>query len=86
MLGRVRQIVFFANAGKTTAQIHSDKITVDQYVGIGFPPFRGGAFRWMDSIGLKAFCELADKYSLGKLYEPTEKQREMAAKDQKYYG
>lgn len=55
--------------------------------GIGFPPFRGGAFRWMDSIGLKTFCELADKYSsLGKLYEPTDKQREMAAKDQKYYG
>jgi len=55
--------------------------------GIGFPPFRGGALRYIDSMGLDKFCEIADKYAdLGKLYHPTEKMREMAKKGQKYFG
>jgi 3-hydroxyacyl-CoA dehydrogenase/enoyl-CoA hydratase/3-hydroxybutyryl-CoA epimerase/enoyl-CoA isomerase len=55
--------------------------------GIGFPVFRGGVFRWMDSIGLQAFCDMADKYAeLGKIYEPTPTQREMAAAGKKYYA
>ena len=40
--------------------------------GLGFPPFRGGAFRYADAVGLKALCDTAAKFaSLGKLYEPT---------------
>jgi len=55
--------------------------------GIGFPPFRGGALRYIDSMGLDKFCEIADKYAdLGKLYHPTEKMREMAKKGEKYFG
>ena len=54
--------------------------------GVGFPPFRGGVFRWMDSIGLDSFVAMCDKYQhLGKLYEATETQREMAANGAKYY-
>jgi 3-hydroxyacyl-CoA dehydrogenase/enoyl-CoA hydratase/3-hydroxybutyryl-CoA epimerase/enoyl-CoA isomerase len=55
--------------------------------GIGFPPFRGGALRYIDSMGLDKFCEIADKYAdLGKLYHPTEKMREMAKKGETYFG
>jgi 3-hydroxyacyl-CoA dehydrogenase/enoyl-CoA hydratase/3-hydroxybutyryl-CoA epimerase/enoyl-CoA isomerase len=55
--------------------------------GTGFPVFRGGVFRWMDSMGMQAFCDMADKYShLGKLYEPTATMREMAANGTKYYA
>jgi 3-hydroxyacyl-CoA dehydrogenase/enoyl-CoA hydratase/3-hydroxybutyryl-CoA epimerase/enoyl-CoA isomerase len=55
--------------------------------GIGFPPFRGGALKYIDDIGVEAFVELCDKYSaLGKLYEPTAKLREMAKNNQKFYG
>ena len=55
--------------------------------GLGFPAFRGGLFRWMDEIGLDAFCQLADSFKhLGKLYEPTLKMREMATKGEKYYN
>jgi 3-hydroxyacyl-CoA dehydrogenase/enoyl-CoA hydratase/3-hydroxybutyryl-CoA epimerase/enoyl-CoA isomerase len=55
--------------------------------GIGFPPFRGGALRYIDSIGVAEFVALADKYAdLGALYHPTAKLREMAAKGQKFFG
>lgn len=54
--------------------------------GVGFPPFRGGIFRWIDSIGIKTFVEMCDKYAhLGKLYEATDTQREMAANGKSYY-
>ena len=54
--------------------------------GIGFPPFRGGALRYADNIGLKQLCELADQYSdLGKAYEPTEKMRAMAENGETFY-
>ncbi|AUM11612.1 fatty acid oxidation complex subunit alpha FadB [Ketobacter alkanivorans] len=55
-------------------------------MGIGFPPFRGGALKYIDSIGVKAFVELCDKYKdLGGLYEPTAKLREMAANGESFY-
>ncbi|MEX2132130.1 MAG: 3-hydroxyacyl-CoA dehydrogenase NAD-binding domain-containing protein, partial [Pseudohongiellaceae bacterium] len=55
-------------------------------LGIGFPPFRGGALRYIDAVGVKAFCDLADRYNqLGALYHPTEKLRSMAAGGQTFY-
>ncbi|MDF5922266.1 3-hydroxyacyl-CoA dehydrogenase NAD-binding domain-containing protein [Pseudomonas aeruginosa] len=55
--------------------------------GIGFPPFRGGALRYIDSIGVAEFVALADKYAeLGALYHPTAKLREMAKNGQKFFG
>lgn len=54
--------------------------------GIGFPPFRGGALRYIDSIGLAEFCAIADKYNeLGPLYQPTEKMREMAKNGETFF-
>ena len=55
--------------------------------GVGFPPFRGGIFRWIDSIGIDKFVAMSDQYKhLGKLYEATDTQREMAANGSKYYA
>lgn len=54
--------------------------------GIGFPPFRGGLFSWIDAIGAKTICEMADKHKeLGGIYEPTESMRKMAADNSKYF-
>ena len=55
--------------------------------GLGFPVFRGGVFRWVDSIGIKEFCALADKYAdLGPLYAPTQGMRAMAEAGENYYA
>ena len=55
--------------------------------GIGFPPFRGGALRYIDDMGADKFVELADKFAdLGPLYHPTEKLREMAKTGEKFFG
>jgi len=55
--------------------------------GIGFPPFRGGALKYIDDMGAAAFVEICEKYTaLGKLYEPTAKLREMAINNQKFYA
>lgn len=55
--------------------------------GIGFPPFRGGALKYIDDMGAAAFVELCDKYSeLGNLYAPTDRLREMAKNNEKFYA
>jgi len=55
--------------------------------GIGFPPFRGGALRYVDTIGVDNFVALADKYKdLGPMYHVTDKTREMAAKGETFHG
>ena len=55
--------------------------------GIGFPLFRGGALRYVDSMGVAEFVALADTYAdLGALYHPTEKLREMAKNGQTFFG
>ncbi|MES2682050.1 MAG: fatty acid oxidation complex subunit alpha FadB [Pseudomonadota bacterium] len=55
-------------------------------MGIGFPPFRGGALKYADSIGMKTILEKCAKYAaLGKLYEPTESMKKMAAEGKLYY-
>jgi len=55
--------------------------------GIGFPPFRGGALRYVDTIGVDAFVALADKYKdLGPMYHVTDKTREMAANGETFHG
>lgn len=55
--------------------------------GIGFPPFRGGPLRHIDSIGAKAFVELCDKYAhLGGIYEAPQMLKDMAAKGESFFA
>lgn len=54
--------------------------------GLGFPPFRGGIFSWLDEMGVIEFVKLADQYKgLGPLYEVTDAMRTMAKNGQSYY-
>ncbi|SHI23654.1 fatty acid oxidation complex subunit alpha FadB [Ferrimonas marina] len=54
--------------------------------GLGFPPFRGGVFRYLDTLGLDRFVAMADDLAhLGPLYQVTDKLRAMAADGQRFY-
>ncbi|KZN42091.1 fatty acid oxidation complex subunit alpha FadB [Pseudoalteromonas luteoviolacea] len=54
--------------------------------GIGFPPFRGGAFRYLDQIGLSEFVAMADKYAdLGEIYQVSKQTRAWAAEGKVFY-
>ncbi|MCE8039620.1 MULTISPECIES: fatty acid oxidation complex subunit alpha FadB [unclassified Halomonas] len=55
--------------------------------GIGFPPFRGGALRYIDAMGVAEFVKLADGLAeeLGPLYAPTDKLRQMAESGKRFY-
>ncbi|AFV00836.1 fatty acid oxidation complex subunit alpha FadB [Simiduia agarivorans] len=55
--------------------------------GIGFPPFLGGAIRYMESMGLANFVAIADKYAhLGGLYKVTDQLRAKAEAGQSYFA
>lgn len=56
--------------------------------GIGFPPFRGGALRYIDAMGVAKFVELAEGLAkeLGPLYAPTDKLRQMAQNNECFYA
>ena len=54
--------------------------------GVGFPPFRGGALKHVDKVGLAEFCRRADALSeLGALYAPTEAMRRMAESGETFH-
>ncbi|KJF86456.1 fatty acid oxidation complex subunit alpha FadB [Photobacterium phosphoreum] len=54
--------------------------------GLGFPPFRGGVFRYLDHLGLANYVALADSYqSLGPLYQVPDGLRAKAIANERYY-
>jgi 3-hydroxyacyl-CoA dehydrogenase/enoyl-CoA hydratase/3-hydroxybutyryl-CoA epimerase/enoyl-CoA isomerase len=55
--------------------------------GLGFPPFKGGIFRFIETMGLVNFVALADKYAaLGPVYQISDGVREMAASNKSYFA
>jgi 3-hydroxyacyl-CoA dehydrogenase/enoyl-CoA hydratase/3-hydroxybutyryl-CoA epimerase/enoyl-CoA isomerase len=54
--------------------------------GIGFPPFRGGVFRWVDTVGMEYIAGFSEKFAhLGKSYELTDGMQAMLASGETYY-
>jgi 3-hydroxyacyl-CoA dehydrogenase/enoyl-CoA hydratase/3-hydroxybutyryl-CoA epimerase/enoyl-CoA isomerase len=55
--------------------------------GLGFPPFRGGIFRWADAVGTKDLLKAAQKnLGLGALYAPTKQLIALAGSGRGFHG
>lgn len=55
--------------------------------GLGFPPFRGGVFRYIETLGIANFVELAAQYEhLGPMYVLTDTLKSMATNGQHYFN
>jgi len=55
-------------------------------LGLGFPPFHGGVFRYLDTLGLDNYVALADRHAgLGPLYQVPPGLRANAAAGKCYY-
>ncbi|MEY4589869.1 MAG: fatty acid oxidation complex subunit alpha FadB [Pseudomonadota bacterium] len=54
--------------------------------GLGFPPFRGGLFRWLDELGLPQLFAMAKPFAhLGPLYELPASLQARLDQNQKFY-
>ncbi|HEY7884248.1 MAG TPA: 3-hydroxyacyl-CoA dehydrogenase family protein, partial [Cellvibrionaceae bacterium] len=66
MLPMITELVRCIEEGVVESVAEADMALV---YGTGFPPFRGGVFRWIDSVGAKSICAAAETYhALGALY------------------
>lgn len=69
-------------------KIVNTQVEVDMglLLGLGFPPFRAGALKYADSIGLKKLEEESKKYhAIGHMYEFTPFMKGLAAENKTYY-
>lgn len=83
MIPMINEVVRCIEEGIVSSPADAD---LGLIMGLGFPIFRGGAMRYLDTIGLANFVAKADQYTeLGALYEPTDKLREMAANNQTFF-
>ncbi len=55
--------------------------------GIGFPPFLGGPFRYMDTLGSRRLVEMLEGYQhqFGDRFAPCDMLKEMAEQDEKFF-
>ena len=63
------------------------EVDVALLYGLGFPPFRGGIFRWADAVGARALLAAAETHEeLGALYQPTAQLSALAASGKGFHG
>ncbi|GGB53519.1 fatty acid oxidation complex subunit alpha [Oceanisphaera marina] len=83
MIPMINEVVLCLEEGIIGSPAEADMALV---YGIGFPPFHGGVFRYLDNMGLAAYVALADKFAhLGPLYQVSDGLRQMAADNKTFY-
>lgn len=83
MIPMINEVVLCLEEGIIGSPAEADMALV---YGIGFPPFHGGVFRYLDNMGLAAYVALADKFAhLGPLYHVSSGLRRMATDNKTFY-
>jgi 3-hydroxyacyl-CoA dehydrogenase / enoyl-CoA hydratase / 3-hydroxybutyryl-CoA epimerase / enoyl-CoA isomerase len=83
MIPLVNEVVRCLEEGVVASAAEADMGLI---YGLGFPPFRGGPIRYLETLGLANFIEMADKYAhLGEIYQVTDGLREMAQAGKSYF-
>ncbi|WED21863.1 fatty acid oxidation complex subunit alpha FadB [Vibrio sp. JC009] len=83
MIPMINEVVLCLEEGIVASPQEADMALV---YGLGFPPFRGGVFRYLDSISINKYIEQATKYQdLGPLYQIPQLLLNMAKDGQSFY-
>ncbi|MGF1878298.1 fatty acid oxidation complex subunit alpha FadB [Photobacterium frigidiphilum] len=83
MIPMINEVVRCLEEGIIATPAEADMALV---YGLGFPPFRGGVFRYIDTLGLAEYVVMADSFAhLGAVYEVPTGLRKKAAKGESYY-
>lgn len=83
MLPMVIELIRCLEEGIVTTVAEADMGLI---YGLGFPPFRGGALKYADHVGMKNLIASAEKYQhLGKAYEATDGMLDRAASGETFY-
>ena len=83
MIPMINEVVLCLEEGIIASPQEADIALV---YGLGFPPFRGGIFRYLDRIGLASYLEMAARYKeLGPLYQVPQLLRDKAEGNSTFY-
>jgi len=83
MIPMINEVVLCLEEGIIASPQEADMALV---YGLGFPPFRGGVFRYLDSMGIKQYVAMAKEYAeLGPLYQVPQLLSDMAENGKTFY-
>ncbi|WP_456296488.1 fatty acid oxidation complex subunit alpha FadB [Vibrio sp. AK197] len=84
MIPMLNEVVLCLQEGIIASPQEADMALV---YGLGFPPFRGGALRYLDSLGLEHYIAMTQKYAdLGAMYQAPQLLIDMAEQGKTFYS
>ncbi len=83
MIPMINEVVLCLQEGIIASPQEADMALV---YGLGFPPFRGGVCRYLDSLGIAQYLEMSKQYAhLGAMYQAPQLLIDMAAQGAQFY-